>query len=103
MLALSVCPTPAAPEMVGRAMFTGRPPAASALAAEIAGKLMPPALLAVSCARSVCPTSPATSVYAWPVARESDLQLSPEGSQRSHRYRKLLGSPAHVPCASVKV
>ena len=54
--------------MLGRAVFTGSAPTTGAVATELAGLLAPPALMAVSSARSACPTSPAAGAYVCPVA-----------------------------------
>ena len=46
--------------------------------------LDPPELDAVTVTRIVEPTSPETSVYAWPVAPTMSAQLPPLASQRRH-------------------
>ena len=60
---VSVCPTWAVPVIVGRAVLTGTVPVAAVTAAvwaELAGRLGPAVLLAVTWSRRVEPTSAAT-------------------------------------------
>ena len=60
---VSVCPTWAVPVTVGKAVLTGTVPVAAVTAAvglELAGRLGPAVLLAVTWSRSVKPTSAVT-------------------------------------------
>ena len=80
-----VCPTWAVPLTVGRAVLTGTVPVAAmtaAVAAELAGRLGPVVLLAVTWSRSVNPTSAATGTYVNAVALPIGLQVAPV--QRCH-------------------
>ena len=81
---LSVWPCCAGPEIVGSVLFTGGGGTIAAVADESAGLPAPIALLAVSCALSVCPTSAPTATYVWLVAPAMAAQPSPLPSQRSH-------------------
>jgi hypothetical protein len=67
VLATSIGPTSARPEITGAELFDGFVGGAEAVrttpvAAELADPPAPPALLAVSCTRIVCPTSATLSV-----------------------------------------
>ena len=59
--ALNVCPSTVEPLTAGATVFAGGGGVTVAVAAEVAG-VEPPALLAVTTTRSVCPTSPAASL-----------------------------------------
>ena len=74
-----------------------------AVCAEVA-VLEPPALLAVTTALSVEPTSAATTPYDEAVAFGMSTQPAPPASHRRHRYAKVIGGvPLHVPGLAVKV
>jgi hypothetical protein len=87
VLALSASPAAADPLIVGRAVSTGAGGGGDAtitpVCAEPAG-VDPPALLAVTTARTVRPTSPAFRVYEGAVAPTIFEQFSPTLLQFSH-------------------
>ena len=70
-------------------------------AGELAGVPAPASLLAVSCTRTVEPTSAAASVYVCPVASGIATQLLPDASQRCHWWVKLVGLFVHDPFTTV--
>ncbi len=84
-----VWPVVIVPEIIGGELFDGFDAGAvvacaTSVAAELAGALVPPALLADSCTTIVCPTSAAVSKYDCPVAPLIALQSAPELSQSCH-------------------
>src|SRR5436309_16049851 len=94
---VSVWPCWAVPEIVGGAVLAGAAGSTTAVWAELAGWLEPPAFEAVSCTLMVCPTSSATGTYVWLVAPPIVAQLAPEPSHCSHWYSKLVGLFVQVP------
>jgi hypothetical protein len=70
-------------DTTGNTVFTGAAGNTTPLAAEVADP-DPPALLAVTFTRSVCPTSEATGVYEDDVAPEMFEHASPLPLQSSH-------------------
>src|SRR6185436_8319991 len=89
-------PTCAVPEITGAVTSFGAPTTA-AVGAEGTYAPAPLAFVARTAERIVPPTSPERSVYFAPVAPPMGRQLSPELSQRSHLYVKLVGEFSHVP------
>ena len=84
LTSVSVWPCCAVPVIVGAEVFPGAGGTTTAVAADSAGLLVPLKLLAVSCTRSLWPTSAATSTYFCAVAEEIETQLEPEELQRIH-------------------
>ena len=81
---VNVWPCWAVPVTVGSVESTGTGGTTTAVASDSAALPEPPALLAVSVTRSLCPTSSATGLYVSPVAPPIATQLVPDELQRSH-------------------
>src|SRR5437588_1224154 len=67
-------------------------PATTGVASDVAS-VAPLELLAVSCARSVWPTSLARGTSVWLAAPEISVQLAPAALHRCHGYESLVGLP----------
>src|SRR5712692_8473752 len=88
LLAVSVSPTAAVPEIVGRLLFTGAVASATTPEPFVPADALPSAFVAVTTASSVWPTSSFCTVYDWDVAPTIGTQFcrSPVASQRCHWY-----------------
>src|SRR5947208_2744884 len=86
VLAVSVWPSCAVPEIAGRLTFDGARNAAvtTAVWGEVAGAEEPAVFEATTDTRSVLPTSAEPTVYVGAVAPSTALQLPPSGPQRFH-------------------
>ena len=92
----SVCPWTVDPDTAGAAVFDGAEVVTVAVAPELADA-DPPALVVVTTARIVSPTSLACSVYVLEVAAEMFVHAPPVLLQSSHRYAYEVGLPLHDP------
>ena len=81
--AVSVEPSRAVPEIVGRPVLAGGATATAVVGAEVAAA-EPPSLRAVTTTRNSRPTSAPVAVYVLLVAPEIGWQLPPLASQRCH-------------------
>jgi hypothetical protein len=98
---VSVCPSVGVPLIFGSTTSTGLVPPTTALASawDVA---CPAEFVAVTVARSVCPTSALPTVYDWLVAPEMSEQLLPFVSQRRHWYVYVIGvEPDQLPFDTV--
>ena len=92
--------------MIGGAVLIGGelPPPEDTTTGEaplVAKPEMPPSLIARTFARRVCPTSPATSVYAEATWFARSTQLPPPLSQRCHWYVNPVGLFVQLPVDTV--
>jgi hypothetical protein len=86
LVAVSVWPSSAVPEIDGAAVFCGAAGATAGTArvASDVDDVCPAAFAAVTATRSRWPTSAAWTVYVWPVALAMLVQLAPFASHCSH-------------------
>jgi hypothetical protein len=103
VVAVSVCPSCAVPEIVGNEVFAGATPVTTAVALDVAG-VEPAAFAAVTTTRSVEPTSAGPTAYVAEVWPETFVQFAPVLSQRRHWYVYVNGGvPDHVPVVAESV
>ena len=89
------------PEIAGRTVLAGLPPATTTAVAADVAVVDPSLLVAVTRNRTVCPSSAAVNWYCVPSAPLIVSQLPPLAAQRSHAYSYLVGLPVQVPRSPV--